>query len=49
MIRCEELAKTFILHVRGGTHIEAFRDVSFTLEEGQFLGVSGPSGSPVPA
>ena len=31
--------------MRGGTRIEAFRDVSFTLAEGQFLGVSGPSGS----
>src|SRR5271157_5056506 len=33
------------MHMRGGTRIEAFRDVSFTLAEGQFLGVSGPSGS----
>ncbi len=45
MIRCEGLSKTFVLHVRGGARIEAFRDVRFTLEPGQFLGVSGPSGS----
>ncbi len=45
MMRCEGLSKSFILHVRGGARIEAFRDVSFTLEPGQFLGVSGPSGS----
>ncbi len=45
MMRCEGLSKNFILHVRGGALIEAFRDVSFTLEPGQFLGVSGPSGS----
>jgi alpha-D-ribose 1-methylphosphonate 5-triphosphate synthase subunit PhnL len=31
--------------MRGGTRIEAFRDVSFAVAEGQFLGVSGPSGS----
>ena len=45
MMRCEALSKTFLMHMRGGTRIEAFRDVSFTLAEGQFLGVSGPSGS----
>jgi len=45
VIRCEALSKTFLMHMRGGTRIEAFRDVNFTLAEGQFLGVSGPSGS----
>jgi len=45
VMRCEALSKTFLMHMRGGTRIEAFRDVSFTLSEGQFLGVSGPSGS----
>jgi len=45
VMRCEALSKTFLMHMRGGTRIEAFRDVSFTLAEGQFLGVSGPSGS----
>ena len=33
------------MHMRGDTRIEAFRDVSFILAAGQFLGVSGPSGS----
>jgi alpha-D-ribose 1-methylphosphonate 5-triphosphate synthase subunit PhnL len=45
VIRCVGLSKTFHMHVRGGTRIEAFRDVSFEVEKGQFLGVSGPSGS----
>jgi len=45
MIRVEALTKTFHLHVRGGTRIEAFHDVSFRVSAGQFLGVSGPSGS----
>ena len=45
VIRCESLSKTFVMHVRGGTRLEAFRDVSFTAEKGTFLGISGPSGS----
>ncbi|MGO9309088.1 MAG: phosphonate C-P lyase system protein PhnL [Spirochaetia bacterium] len=45
MIRCVSLSKTFLMHMRGGTRIDAFRDVSFSVEKGQFLGVGGPSGS----
>ena len=45
VIRCESLSKTFVMHVRGGTRLEAFRDVSFTAEKGTFLGIRGPSGS----
>jgi len=45
VIHCEALSKTFVMHMRGGTRISAFRDVSFTVGAGQFLGVSGPSGS----
>ncbi len=45
MIRCEGLSKTFLMHMRGGTRIHAFRNVSFELTEGEFLGVSGPSGT----
>jgi alpha-D-ribose 1-methylphosphonate 5-triphosphate synthase subunit PhnL len=45
MIRCEGLTKTFRLHMRGGAEIDAFRDVSFTVAGGEFLGVSGASGS----
>ena len=45
MVHCEGLSKTFLMHMRGSTRIEAFRDVCFTVEKGQFLGVSGPSGS----
>ena len=39
------LSKTFTMHVRGGRRIEAFPDISFALGEGEFLGISGPSGS----
>ena len=45
MIRCEGLAKYFLMHLRDGTRIEAFRDVSFRLCAGEFLGISGPSGA----
>jgi alpha-D-ribose 1-methylphosphonate 5-triphosphate synthase subunit PhnL len=45
MIRCEGLSKSFLMHMRGGTRIQAFRNVSFQLSEGEFLGISGPSGS----
>jgi alpha-D-ribose 1-methylphosphonate 5-triphosphate synthase subunit PhnL len=45
VVRCEGLSKTFHMHVRGGAALEAFRDVSFTLEPGEFLGIGGPSGA----
>ena len=45
MIRSEALSKTFLMHVRGGARIDAFHDVSFSVAPGEFLGVSGPSGS----
>ncbi len=45
MIRVEGLTKTFHMHMRGGTRIDAFRDVSFHVAAGEFLGVRGPSGS----
>jgi alpha-D-ribose 1-methylphosphonate 5-triphosphate synthase subunit PhnL len=45
MIRVEALTKTFLMHLRGGARIDAFRDVSFGVSPGEFLGVSGPSGS----
>ncbi|HEY9594531.1 MAG TPA: ATP-binding cassette domain-containing protein [Spirochaetia bacterium] len=45
LVRCEGLAKTFRMHVRGGATLGAFRDVSFTLDRGEFLGVAGPSGA----
>ena len=45
MIRVQGLTKTFRMHVRGGAHLCAFRDVSFRVAPGEFVGVSGPSGS----
>jgi alpha-D-ribose 1-methylphosphonate 5-triphosphate synthase subunit PhnL len=39
-----DLGKTFTMHILGGKTITAFRHVSFTLERGRFLGISGKSG-----
>jgi len=38
------LSKTFTLHILGEKRITAFHNVSFTLERGRFLGISGKSG-----
>jgi len=45
MIQCRNLSKSFVMHMRGGVAIHAFTDVSFNLREGEFVGVSGPSGT----
>jgi putative ABC transport system ATP-binding protein len=42
MLRCEALTKTY---VSGGREITVLRDITFELEAGGFLAVSGPSGS----
>jgi putative ABC transport system ATP-binding protein len=42
ILRCEALAKTY---VSGGHEITVLRDITFELEGGGFLAVTGPSGS----
>jgi putative ABC transport system ATP-binding protein len=42
ILRCEALAKTY---VSGGREITVLRDITFELEPGAFLAVTGPSGS----
>ncbi|MFP4113595.1 MAG: phosphonate C-P lyase system protein PhnL [Spirochaetota bacterium] len=44
VIRCSGLTKEFLMHIRGGARVVGFRDLSFDLDDGAFLGVSGPSG-----
>lgn len=39
------LGKQFTLHSRGGILVEGFRDVNFTLDNGQLVALSGPSGA----
>ena len=42
ILRCEALTKTY---VSGGHEITVLRDITFELEPGAFLAVTGPSGS----
>jgi putative ABC transport system ATP-binding protein len=42
ILRCESLAKTY---VSGGREITVLRDITFELDAGGFLAVTGPSGS----
>ena len=42
ILRCEALAKTY---VSGGREITVLRDITFELEPGGFLAITGPSGS----
>ena len=45
MINIENLSKTFNLHILNDKEICAFNDISFELDEGEFLGLSGPGGA----
>ncbi|MEC9492525.1 phosphonate C-P lyase system protein PhnL [Flexistipes sp.] len=41
----EKLTKYFTLHTKGGIVVKGFSNVSFELKEGEFLALSGSSGS----
>ncbi len=45
MLSVEKLSKTFVVHILKEKRIEAFRNLSFHVRAGSFLGISGPSGS----
>jgi alpha-D-ribose 1-methylphosphonate 5-triphosphate synthase subunit PhnL len=45
MLEVRNLSKTFVIHILGGKSIEGFRGVSFRLCPGEFLGLTGRSGS----
>ncbi len=45
ILEVRNLSKKFNLHLLGGKVITAFQDVSFVLRRGEFLGISGKSGS----
>ncbi len=45
MLRAEGLAKTFTLHLQGGTRIPVLQGVGFELHAGQCLALAGPSGA----
>lgn len=43
-LEVKKLSKTFTMHILEGKRIEGYRNVSFDLERGAFLGISGKSG-----
>lgn len=43
-LKVDNLGKSFTLHNRGGVRVSGFTDVNFTLQCGQLLALSGPSG-----
>jgi alpha-D-ribose 1-methylphosphonate 5-triphosphate synthase subunit PhnL len=45
LIRLEQVAKTFTLHLRGEAMIEVVRDVSFSMHSGECVALAGPSGA----
>ncbi len=45
MIKVKHLAKTFTMHTRDGAQVQGFADISFSVEKGELLALSGPSGS----
>ena len=44
LLQVDGLSKDFVMHIRAGKRISSFSDVSFSLDKGEFLGISGPSG-----
>ena len=44
MIEIKNLKKEFTMYIRGGTVIPSFTGVSFKVEQGKLLAVTGPSG-----
>lgn len=45
ILKVEHLSKSFTLHQKEETKIVGCRDVSFTLEAGEFVGITGKSGA----
>src|SRR5262249_3788949 len=44
-IRIDGVAKTFIMHLRGGARLPVVRGVTFSVQRGECVVLSGPSGS----
>lgn len=44
MLDVKNLSKDFLMHVRDGLVIEGFRDVTFSVKEGELLAITGASG-----
>lgn len=44
-LKVQQLRKSFTLHNRGGTHVQGFSNIDFTINCGQLLALHGPSGA----
>lgn len=44
-LEVRNLGKQFTLHSRGGIKVEGFRNINFSLDNGQLVALSGPSGA----
>lgn len=44
MLNVVNLSKEFLMHIRGEKKIISFKNISFSLKKGEFLGLIGPSG-----
>jgi alpha-D-ribose 1-methylphosphonate 5-triphosphate synthase subunit PhnL len=45
ILELQSLGKTITLHVLDSSEIEPFKDISFAVDEGEFVAIVGPSGS----
>ena len=45
MLNIDSLSKEFIMHIRGDAQIDGFQDISFSVEPGTLVAITGPSGS----
>ena len=45
MLQIEDLSKNFIMHIRGDAEIYGFDAVRFSVEPGELVAITGPSGS----
>jgi len=45
MIELQDVAKTFVMHLRGGTRLPVVRNVSFAVSPGECVVLGGPSGA----
>lgn len=44
MLKVDNLGKSFVMHIRDGLQIESFKEVSFSVNRGELLAITGASG-----
>ena len=45
MLKIEHLSKKFVMHIHNDAQIQGFEDISFSVEPGKLVAITGPSGS----